>query len=251
VSVPIGKPLSRQWLAEAVTHYRASSQLDEHADAVLNRLLASSDAAAAFVALLADRGRWETLLTDCITAEVRARTHKQAIERVRRDREKADDAAKALKIVAALFRPDEDRHPDEDRQEMSVLFRPLDPMAEALRILANEIAFHQRHDSEFLLAASRNKDAAAAKSSGIGWLKESVQRLSGKPNYRHVETLVMAALDLQAVSPKAIEKAAIPSERMRLQHLSVTKNAVSVSAKRKPPRSRPKNLPNGRPAPPG
>jgi hypothetical protein len=208
VKVPKHLPERRRLLAEFVAQYRAEHQLDAHAEAVLERLRASPDAAIAFAELLLKGNKWDVLLSDCITAESLKRTHKERIERVQRSQEKAATAAKHLRAVREYFRSERGSF-----RNASLTAPYFEEAADALGIIDNKIYYRNLHCGTFLHEVSREKNASAARSEGIGRLKESVLWLSGKPNHRHVRALAIAALGEEYVELKAIEKALGPRAR--------------------------------------
>jgi hypothetical protein len=72
---------------------------------------------------------------------------------------------------------------------------PEDPVTQALGTLRREINFCRRLAEEDLGALSRNKNKLAARTECIGWLRESILRLSGQPNHKHVMTLAQIVCD--------------------------------------------------------
>ena len=157
-------------LLVALDAYRAKvgDGLDQRTKDVLNRLAADWRAADAFVAVLPNGDNWDVLISDCITASERARTHQERICALRKRLQKAPDAIKAVETIADFFG--------------AIHSEPFDPVKQALRYLRAQIDFWHRSTEESLGALSRKKDASAARAESLGWLRESVLRLSGRPN---------------------------------------------------------------------
>jgi hypothetical protein len=61
---------------------------------------------------------------------------------------------------------------------------------------------------------SRKTDASAARSAALGWLAESIEKASGRPNSRHAAALAEAVLNLDGVTESAVRKAIRPSDRL-------------------------------------
>jgi hypothetical protein len=249
-------------LKEAIARYRAKAGngLDEHGHKVLDRLAADERAADAFVAVLPNGDRWHVLLEDCIKAEERARTLKKRVRALQDEIQKAPRALKAADVIAdffygprskldlseeacALLRAHENGR--EDPERLALLRSQInDPINQALSLLRTQIKDTCRHYREFLSALSRKTDAWAARTAGIGWLRESVQRLSGRPNHKHVAVLAEIVLGTEDIDIGSIRKAVMPKDALRGR-----KSAVEIVAnsarKRKVSRSKRKNQSNG------
>jgi hypothetical protein len=70
----------------------------------------------------------------------------------------------------------------------------------------------RRHEYD-LRSTSRKGDKASARSRAVGWLKESIRRLSGQDNFEHVATLCDAVLNTKdAISLDSVKRAVTPRE---------------------------------------
>jgi hypothetical protein len=200
---------ARDRLQAAIDAHRAENGdgLDEHGHKVLDRLASDERAPDAFVAVLPNGDRWNVLLSDCITANERARSHAKRICALRKQLQKAPRATKAVETIADFF--------DGIRSE------PFDPVKQALGTLRAEINFRRRLAEEDLGNLSRKKDASAARAQGTGWLRESVLRLSGRPNQKHVIVLAQIVLETRDIDLKNVRKAVMPMTRC------ITKESLS------------------------
>jgi hypothetical protein len=249
-------------LKVAIARYRAKAGngLDQDAQKVLDRLAADERAADAFFAVLPNGDRWGVLLSDCITADERARSHAKRIRALQDKIQKAPRALKAAVIIAdffygprskldlseeafALLRAHENGR--EDPQRLALLRSQInDPINQALSLLRAQIKDTCRHYRQFLSALSRKTDAWAARSEGIGWLRESVQRLSGRPNHKQVAVLAEIVLGTEDIDIGSVRKAVMPRDALRGRK-SVEENVVVSARKRKVSRSEQKNQSNG------
>jgi hypothetical protein len=198
---------------------------------VLDRLASDERASDAFVAVLPNGDRWNVLLSDCITANERARSHAKRICALRKRLQKAPRATKAVETIADFF--------DGIRSE------PFDPVKQALGTLRAEINFWRRLAEEDLGTLSRKKDASAARAQGIGWLRESVLRLSRQPNQKHVIVLAQIVLETRDIDLNNVRKAVMLSDALNHKRKSVAKNVAVTSRKHKVSRSGRKNRANG------
>ena len=192
---------------EAVARFRADfAPLDENAKAVLDRLTSEKwlwYVLPVFEVVPPDR-RWAILLGDCLHAEREMREHKRIAEHYRRTVDKAEEALKALDAVAAFV----ERPPVVGKGDPAV-------EGEALGALMVRIANDRGDAALRLRQQSRKTDPSAARSAALGWLRQSVEKLSGKPNLKHVASLAEAVLDLVDVTEGAVRKAVRPSDRLR------------------------------------
>ena len=195
----------------AIDAYRAKEGdgLHQHAKDVLNRLAADGRAADAFVAVLPNGDRWDLLISDCITASERARTHAERICALRKRLQKAPDAIKAVETIADFF--------------SAIHSEPFDPIKQALGFLCVEIDTWRRITEDSLSALSRKKDASAARAESLGWLRASVLGASGRPNLRHVAVLAEIVLGTRDIDPNHVRKAVMPIDALRRGRNSVAK----------------------------
>ncbi|PNE11387.1 MAG: hypothetical protein CR217_09255 [Beijerinckiaceae bacterium] len=200
-------------LQVAIDAYRAKEGdgLDQHAKDVLKRLAADWRAVDAFVAVLPNGDYWDVLISDCITASERARTHAMRICALRKRLQRAPNAIKAVETLRDFFG--------------GIRSEPFDPVKQALGYLRAEIDFRRRFTEESLGARSRKKDASAAQAEGLGWLRESVFRLSGRPNLRHVAVLAEIVLGRRDIDPNNVRKAVMPSHALRRGRNSAEKRS--------------------------
>ena len=210
-------------LLVALDAYRAKvgDGLDQRTKDVLNRLAADWRAADAFVAVLPNGDNWDVLISDCITASERARTHEERICALRKRLQKAPDAIKAVETIADFFG--------------AIHSEPFDPVKQALRYLRAQIDFWHRSTEESLGALSRKKDASAARAESLGWLRESVLRLSGRPNLRHVAVLAEIVMGTRDIDPNNVRKAVMPSDALRRGRNSGAKKRSYYNEKQKCP----------------
>lgn len=142
---------------------------------------------------------WNVLLHDCIRAEARARLHDGAIATFQRRIDAADAAEKAFKKWL----------------EWRNKLRPGDEIyARPLRDLAAEFEFARGIARNSRKHLPRKRGTASAQTSAVGWLKESIMRLTGIPNYRHVKALAEAILGTQ-IDEDAIRHAVLAHERLK------------------------------------
>jgi hypothetical protein len=186
---------------------------------VLNRLAADWRTADAFVAVLPNGDDWDVLISDCITASERARTHEERICALRKRLQRAPNAINAVETIADFFG--------------GMRSEPFDPVKQALGYLRAEIDFWRRLTEESLGALSRKKDVSAARAESLGWLRESVLRLSGRPNLNHVAVLAEIVLGTRDIDPNNVRKAVKPSDALRRGRNSAAKNTVITTRKRK------------------
>jgi hypothetical protein len=175
---------------------------DECGQAVYRRLLEHPGAAASFAAIRPDGMRWDVLLTNCITAERIARTQRKIVAGARKSCKEAEKAATDLKRLAEFF-----------DKRISVPDGQSNPIADAIDLLGHEISSIRRYAERFLSERSRKADVEAQRSAGIGWIKESVRRLSGKPYLEDVRVLAEATLGCE-VTLDSVNKAVMPDDAL-------------------------------------
>jgi hypothetical protein len=188
-------------LAQLIAKYEAANLLDDHAKAVLARLKASPDAAEAFAAMCLDDDRCRLLLDDCITAEREMRQHAERVKACRDTVKKAREALKNLARVGNYLGLE--IKPARSRDDL---------VRQAYEFLALTIKTDVASAQDWLERVSRETHPAAARAYGIGWIKESVATISGRPNLRHVAALAEIALDVE-LTPDMVDKAMGPRER--------------------------------------
>jgi hypothetical protein len=173
-------------LSRAIDAYRAKPfvpgigfcPLTQDDEIMLDRLRASKDAAKAFAKFLLDEAKGAIFISDCVMAQryatgehakqVRSRIPLTALSKARK---KFGDLKDSLQEAWLL----------------AVCSEEIDSVALAIN---NENFYRRRWDRSL----SRKGDQDAADSRAIGWVKESVARLSGRP---HLETVrIIAAVVL-------------------------------------------------------
>jgi hypothetical protein len=185
--------------------------LDEHAAAVLDRLIADEwkrHVVPAFAVVPPER--WRLLIQDCIYAERAMREHKPVVEAMLRRTAVAEEAMAALKTLIDLLRRCGVATTISDRSRD-------DPLPGALDTVRIEIEDARLDAERTLRQHSRKTDVAAARSAGVGCLKASIRGLSGKPYLARVMDLAMAVLNLDAeeLTEDAVRKALTPREHLR------------------------------------
>jgi hypothetical protein len=188
-------------LAQVIAQHEAAHPADNHAKAVLARLKASRDVAKAFAATCPDDDRCRLLLNDCITAERETRQHAERVNACRDTVKMARDTLKKLASVGKyLGLESEPARPHND------LIR------QAYEVLVLSVKTDRTSAQDWLKRVSRETTPAAARQCGIGWIKESVATISGRPNLRHVTALAEITLDVE-LTPDMVDKAIGPHER--------------------------------------
>ncbi len=162
---------------------------------MLDRLSTSNEAAEAFTALALSEAKGLTFVKDCLTAHrLDKGEHKRQVERLRSvpDHKKMEAKLNALeKYIGASTEHD----------------------LEAVRMMRVALYYRQLHHEEDLRSTSRKGDKASARSRAIGWLKESVCRLSGRPNYKHLRILCGIVLGTRrSTSLYAVKRAVTPRD---------------------------------------
>jgi hypothetical protein len=176
---------------------RGASPPDEHAAAVLERLVAEEWRQHVLPAFaLVPVEDWPALLRTCVEAERVARTHAAVVDRLRRRVRSAEKAAKALLTIKKFLRPEDDS-----------------AAAAALGMLKIEIKIERRIAQRGLLER-RKSDAAAARSAGIGVLAEAIRVATGKTHRAEVAALADAVFDTrEPVTKDMVRHALTPSQR--------------------------------------
>lgn len=193
--------------AAQLEEFRARAGLNPSSQAVLDRLRHDDetkrtncrrDVVAAFSVVPSEK--WKVLLDDCIHAGRASRDHKRIADEAKRTLEDAPAAVDAFETVAAF----PGRQPERDH-----------PLNEANRTLRETLFYAQSDAKRVLQERSRKTDAGAARSAAIGWIAGSILRLSGRPNRKHVITLVEAVLDLYSgeVTEAAVRNASLGPAR--------------------------------------
>src|SRR5262249_46412323 len=165
-------------LSKCVEQFKSEhTDLDQHARSMLDRLISADWAQHVLPAFRAvPPEKRKVLLADCVRAELAARTHKPAVKHARAKYQAFGKAKKALKTIAAFL----------DRDNPAF---PPDALDEALHVIRVSID-NTKHDAERTLREhSRKKTNEAARALALGWLAESMNALTGKPNRKLVADL--------------------------------------------------------------
>jgi hypothetical protein len=136
----------------------------------------------AIAALKLSEAATRILVDDLLTARRFLRTHRYEVDQVQRLLTNAPKARaafrKALRYISAS----------------GFVISKDDPLLEAQRIIANEIASLESFGELRSRRLSRRGDAAAARARAIAWIGRSVRRLSGKSHVSEVIALCDFAL---------------------------------------------------------
>jgi hypothetical protein len=178
-------------LSVAIDSYRGACQpLTADEGRILDRLTQSGDAAKAFTALGLSEVKGRRFIKDCVQAHrfdhVEHRTH---VERLRYFEKMLAKLEALEKYIGASTEDD----------------------VEAVRMMRVALYYRRGRHQYDLLSTSRKGDKASARSRAIGWLKESVRRLSGRPNHDHLMTLCNVVFD-KRISLDAVKRAVTPKE---------------------------------------
>jgi hypothetical protein len=230
-------------LSDAVTEYRKrgrrlwggrrlwdGERLDPADECMLDRLSASQEAARAFAALALSASSVLILIDDCVTARrLIAGGHKAQVERLRRAPDhrrmqsrlealvkplrRAPDYKQLLVGLEALAKDFGGKLPEGAREHFGALRLLPDDVREPFGAIRVALSYRARDLEYAVRSTSRKGDKASARSRAIGWLKESVRRLSGQDNFEHVATLCDAVLNTEdAISLDSVKRAVTPKE---------------------------------------
>jgi hypothetical protein len=206
-------------LSEVITAYQqfgyglvTREPFDPADVSMLVRLSTSKEAAGAFAALGLSEAKHLTFVDDCVEAHrIDTGKHKAQVERLRR----APNYKKLQEKLESLVK------------DYGVL---TEDVREAFRVIGVDLYYRQRDHEYDLLSTSRKGDKASARSRAIGWLKESVRRLSGQDNFEHVATLCDAVLNTgDAISLDSVKRAETPTKWLDRRF----NKAVQVRAEKK------------------
>jgi hypothetical protein len=187
-------------LSEAVDAYQqlghrlwSGDPLDPRDVEMLGRLSAWPEAQRAFADLELSESKGLILIDDCVTAHrIDIGEHKAQVETLRR----APDYKKMQAKLESLVK------------EFRVL---TEDVREAFGVIRVALFYLDRDLEYALRSTSRKGDKASARSRAIGWIKESVRRLSGQDNFEHVATLCDAVLNTgDAISLDSVKRAVTP-----------------------------------------
>jgi hypothetical protein len=162
---------------------------------MLVRLSESKEAARAFADLALSENKGLIFIDDCVTAHrIDIGEHKAHVERLR----KVPDHKKMVAKLDALEK---------------YIGASSEQDIEAVRMMREALYYRHLHHEYERRSTSRKGDKASARSRAIGWLKESVRRLSGQDNFEHVATLCDALLNTgDAISLDSVKRALTPKE---------------------------------------
>ena len=162
---------------------------------MLVRLSTSKEAAGAFATLALSERNGLIFIDDCVTAHrIDTGEHKAQVERLRRVPNYKKLQAKLESLV----------------KDYGV---STEHVREAFRVIRVDLYCRQRDHEYDLRSTSRKGDQSSAHSRAIGWLKESVRRLSGRSNFEHVATLCDAVLNTgDPISLDAVKRAVTPTK---------------------------------------
>jgi hypothetical protein len=189
-------------LNEAVDAYQqlghrlwSGDPLDPRDVEMFGRLSTSKEAARAFAALALLESKGLIFVDDCVEAQrLYTGKHKAQVERLGR----APDYNKTLAKLESLVK------------DYGVLS---EDVREAFGVIRCDLYYRDLHHQYDRRSKSRKGDEFSASSRAIGCLKESVHRLSEKPNLKHVMTLGDAVLNTdEPISLDAVKRAVTPSE---------------------------------------
>jgi hypothetical protein len=170
-------------------------RLDDSDVSMLDRLLRWEAAPTAFAALTLSENKGLILIDDCVTAHrIDTGEHKAQVERLR----KVPDHKKMVAKLDALEK---------------YIGTSSEHDIEAVRMMRVALYYRHLHHEYDRRSTSRKGDKASARSRAIGWLKESVRRLSGQDNFERVATLCDAVLNTDdAISLDSVKRALTPRE---------------------------------------
>lgn len=182
-----GEMLDRLAGSEDVAQVVAESGVD-----MLDRLGKNEDAAKAFARLALSEAKGLIFVDDCVTAHCIKGMHKAQVEKIYSAPDYNQTLARLESVVKDLGKLTQ----DEDK---------------AVRTIESGIIDRRRYHEDDLWSTSQKGDDASARSRAIGWLKESVRRLSGRPNYKPLMTLCEVVLNAPGeISLDAVKRADTP-----------------------------------------
>jgi hypothetical protein len=162
---------------------------------MLVRLSNSREAARAFAALALSESKGLSFIDDCVTAHrYDTGKHEAEVNRLRREPNYKKLQAKLESMV----------------KEYGAL---PEHVREAFGVIRVDLYYRQRDHEYTVRSRSQKGDKESARSRAIGWLKESVRRLSGRPNYKPLMTLCEVVLNAPGeISQDALKRAVTPRE---------------------------------------
>jgi hypothetical protein len=212
--------VNRAALRAAIEQYRReAAPLDKHAAIVLDRLVKDRTDLVLSAFRVVPPARWSILIGDCIAAEREARTYRETVERLRRKLVEIEKHEHETEAAHALLAPEGLAIPEAADAVLAAgnrLVIPGDRLSERLHQHYSEAASRRRLFEIVLHEHGRKSDPAAARSAGIGILKESLLRLVGKGCQAEVASLATRVLNYPAgISVDAVRRALTPSERLQ------------------------------------
>jgi hypothetical protein len=201
-------------LSRAIDAYRAKpyvpgifggARLTRDDEFMLDCLRKSREAVQAFAAWELSDARSPFFIGDCVKARRYANgEHRKEVESWRTLPD-PDVARDGLRVVAKYFGK---------AAALSTLGRDRDPVDEAIALLASQIRDEKRLRKFLRPATPRNGGEATSRSRAIGWLRDSIFALSGRPHYAAVREIaeVVLGLDAGTISEDAVKRALGPKE---------------------------------------
>lgn len=189
---------AKDHLKKVIDAWKACNEHDQLADGVCHGLL-ESEAPLAFAVIPPER--WITFLRDCIEAKRVQQRHPQVV------RDAADGLAAANKAAALI----------EDCADIilpRIVSSGPGPVEEAIDLLRWQAASMRQMAQRCIDEHSRRSDPAPAQSAAVGWIKESMLRLSGGDNREHVRVVAEAALE-SSITMDTVRNAVCPSDALR------------------------------------
>jgi hypothetical protein len=162
---------------------------------MLVRLSTWPEAPGAFAALELSETKGLWFMDDCVTAHrIYTGEHKAQAERRRRAPDYKKMQAKLESLVKDIGALTED-------------------VREAFSVIRVALYYRRLNHEYDRRSRSRKGDKKSARSRAIGWLKESVLRLSGQDNFEYVATLCDAVLNTDdAISLDSVKRAKAPTK---------------------------------------
>jgi hypothetical protein len=215
---------AKDCLKAVIAAWRSKNGHDQHAQDVCRRLL-ESEAPSAFAAILDHPERWGVLLGDCIWADRVQRYHQQVVSGSAADLAAAKEAATLTERLAEIILPN--IVPVDGRPSLG---------EEAINVLRWEAYMRRQSALRCIHEHSRRSDPAAARSAAVGWIKESVQHLSGNANLEQVRVLAEATLGCApgVLTIDTVRKAVGPRAAVRDGYRVAKKALAHTGAKKEP-----------------
>lgn len=202
-------------LVKLVEQFRLEHpDLDQHANSMLGRLISEdweTRVVRAFnVVPIAKR---PIFLADCIRAELEARTHKQVVKCAQKKIAEAPKKISEFWRIAGFLGRGPSLTPDP--LDLRVPIDSRDALDEALQLIRVSIENEQRDSERILKEHSRKTTDEAARASGIGWIADSMRKLTGKPRIELVADLATVVLNSEDITAAAVRKALTPRQQLK------------------------------------